>query len=147
MPTLNWLTRDEDLRAAGRVPYRLLEEDAALSGGDHDSGNMLVQGDNLEALKALLPFYAGRVKCIYIDPPFNTKQAFPNYDDNLEHSIWLGMMYSRLECLRELLSADGSIFVHLDDNELDYAKVIMDEIFQRKNFLLMPEIHPAMRFR
>ena len=134
MPILNWLTRDEDLRAAGRASYRLLEEVPRLSAGD-DYDNMLVQGDNLEALKALLPFYAGQVKCIYIDPPFNTKQAFPNYDDNLEHSIWLGMMYSRLEYLRELLALEGSIFVHLDDNELDYAKVLMDEVFQRKNFV------------
>ena len=72
MPTLHWLTRDEDLRSASRVPYRLLEEAPDLSAGEPDTGNMLIQGDNLEALKALLPFYAGRVKCIYIDPPFNT---------------------------------------------------------------------------
>ena len=134
MPTLNWLTRDEDLRAAGRAAYRLLEEIPALSSGD-DAGNILVQGDNLEALKALLPFYAGQVKCIYIDPPFNTKQAFPNYDDNLKHSLWLGMMHSRLEYLRDFLAIDGSIFVHLDDNEIDYAKIMMDEVFQRKNFV------------
>lgn len=135
MPILHWLTRDEDIRAASRVPYRLLDKVPELSAGDPNAGNMLIQGDNLEALKALLPFYAGRVQCIYIDPPFNTKQAFPNYDDNLEHSTWLGMMYSRLECLRELLKPEGSIFIHLDDNESDYAKVLLDEIFQRKNFV------------
>lgn len=73
MPMLNWLTREEDVRAAGRVPYRLLEEVSDLSAGDREAGNMLIQGDNLEALKALLPFYAGRVKCIYIDPPYNTR--------------------------------------------------------------------------
>ena len=72
MPTLYWLTRDEDLRTASHVPYRLLEEAPNLSAGEPDAGNMLIQGDNLEALKALLPFYAGRVKCIYIDPPYNT---------------------------------------------------------------------------
>jgi len=75
MPILNWLTRDEDIRAAQRVPYRLLEEVPDLSAGNRDSGNMLIQGDNLDALKALLPFYAGRVKCIYIDPPYNTRSS------------------------------------------------------------------------
>ena len=76
MPTLHWLTRDADIHAAARVPYRLLEEAPDLSTGDPDAGNMLIQGDNLEALKALLPFYAGQVKCIYIDPPYNTRSAF-----------------------------------------------------------------------
>ena len=103
MPTLNWLTRDEDLRTAGRVPYRLLEEVPDLSAGDRDASNMLIQGDNLEALKALLPFYAGRVKCIYIDPPYNTRSAFEHYDDNLEHSQWLAILQPRLEILREFL--------------------------------------------
>jgi adenine-specific DNA-methyltransferase len=102
MPTLNWLTRDEDIKAAGRVPYRLLEADPALSVGDPASGNMLIQGDNLEALKSLLPYYAGQVKCIYIDRPTIRKSAFEHYDDNLEHSRWLAMMWPRLELLREL---------------------------------------------
>jgi adenine-specific DNA-methyltransferase len=84
MPILNWLTRDRDIGAAKGVPYRLLEEAAELSAGDPSAGNMLVQGDNLEALKALLPFYAGQVKCIYIDPPYNTRSAFEHYDDNLD---------------------------------------------------------------
>src|SRR3546814_15989405 len=84
MPTLHWLTRDDDLRTAQRVPYRLLEEVPDLSAGDAASGNMLIQGDNLEALKALLPFYAGRVQCIYIDPPYNTRSAFEHYKANLE---------------------------------------------------------------
>ena len=97
MPTLNWLTRDEDVGAARRVPYRLLEELPDLSAGDAAAENLLIQGDNLEALKALLPFYAGRVKCIYIDPPYNTRSAFEHYDDNLEHSQWLAMMWPRLE--------------------------------------------------
>jgi len=135
MPVVHWLTREDDLRAAGRAPYRLLEEDPALSAGDGDAGNMLVQGDNLEALKALLPFYAGRVKCIYIDPPYNTGSAFAHYDDNLEHAQWLGMMWPRLELLRELLAEDGSIWVSIDDGEGHYLKVIMDEMFGRKNFI------------
>ena len=97
MPILNWLTREEDIQAGRRAPYRLLEEVPELSAGDPGSENILVQGDNLQALKALLPYYAGRVKCIYIDPPFNTGQAYEDYDDNIEHSIWLGMMYARLE--------------------------------------------------
>ena len=135
MPTLNWLTRDEDIGAAGRVPYRLLDEAPDLSAGDRDAGNMLIQGDNLEALKALLPFYAGRVKCIYIDPPYNTRSAFEHYDDNLEHTRWLAMMWPRLELLRDLLAEDGSIWVSIDDNEAHYLKVVMDELFGRKSFV------------
>ncbi len=127
MPILNWLTRNEDIRTAQKVPYRLLEEVPALSSGDKDSGNMLIQGDNLEALKALLPFYAGQVKCIYIDPPYNTGQAFDHYDDNLEHTIWLSTIFPRMEMLRELLSEDGVIFCQLNDDECAYAKVLMDE--------------------
>jgi adenine-specific DNA-methyltransferase len=135
MPTLSWLTRDDDLRAAQRVPYRLLEETPELSAGDPATGNMLIQGDNLDALKALLPFYAGQVKCIYIDPPYNTRSAFEHYDDNLEHTKWLALMWPRLELLRELLAEDGSIWVSIDDNEGHYLKVIMDEVFGRKNFI------------
>lgn len=95
---------------------------------------MLIQGDNLEALKALLPFYAGRINCIFIDPPYNTKSAFEHYDDNLEHAQWLAMMYPRLKLLRELLREDGVIFAIIDDRECHYLKVIMDEIFGRTNF-------------
>lgn len=133
MPVLQWLTRDKDLRAAGRAPYRLLEE--AGRHGDGCARNMLIQGDNLHALKALLPYYAGKVKCIYIDPPYNTRSAFEHYDDNLEHTRWLSMMYPRLELLRDFLSEDGSIWVSCDDNEGHYLKVIMDEVFGRGNFL------------
>ena len=133
MPTLNWLTRDKDIGAAAGVPYRLLGEATELSAGEPDTGNMLIQGDNLEALKALLPFYAGQVKCIYIDPPFNTGQALEFYDDNLEHSLWLGIMYARLELLRELLAQTGTIAIHLDDEELAYCIIVLDEIFGRKN--------------
>jgi adenine-specific DNA-methyltransferase len=135
MPVLSWLDRDEHLSAARRAPYRLLEEAPELGAGDKSCGNMLVQGDNLDGLKALLPFYAGRVKCVYIDPPYNTRSAFEHYDDNLEHSRWLAMMWPRLELLRELLAEDGSIWVSIDDNEGHYLKVIMDEIFGRKNFV------------
>ena len=135
MPILNWLTRDDDLRAASRVPYRLLEEAPELSTGEPEAGNMLIQGDNLEALKALLPFYAGQVKCIYIDPPYNTRSAFEHYNDNLEHTQWLALMWPRLELLRDLLAEDGSIWVSIDDNEAHYFKVIMDEVFGRSNFI------------
>ena len=133
MPLLHWLTRDADIHAATHTPYRLLEQVAAHSHGDPDTGNMLIQGENLDALKALLPYYAGKVKCIYADPPFNTKQAFPDYDDNLEHTIWLGMLYPLLELQRDLLSPDGTLFLHIDDNELGYLIAIADEIFGRKN--------------
>jgi len=135
MPLLNWLTRDEDIHQAARAPYRLLEEAPELSYGDRDAGNMLIHGDNLDALKALLPYYAGKVKCIYIDPPYNTKSAFEHYDDNLQHAQWLAMLYPRLELLQNFLSEDGSIWVSIDDNEGHYLKVIMDEIFGRKNFI------------
>lgn len=135
MPILHWLNDQEARRASGRVSYRLIEVDAALSYGSQDNENMLIQGDNLDALKALLPYYAGQVKCIYIDPPYNTQSAFEHYDDNLEHSTWLSMMYPRLELLRELLSDEGSIWVSIDDNEGHYLKVLLDEVFGRNNFI------------
>lgn len=135
MPILDWMTRADDVRAAARVPYRLLEAEPALGGGDPSSPNMLIQGDNLDALKALLPYYKGAVKCIYIDPPYNTRSAFEHYDDNLEHSQWLAMIYPRLVLLRELLAEDGSIWVSIDDNEGHYLKVVMDEVFGRRNFI------------
>ena len=135
MPLLDWHNRAETLRAAAHVPYRLLRHDPALSAGAGGSGNMLVQGDNLEALKALLPYYGARVKCIFIDPPYNTGSAFAHYDDNLEHAEWLNMMYPRLELLRKFLREDGSIWVTIDDHQAHYLKVIMDELFGRKNFV------------
>ncbi|WP_404343036.1 site-specific DNA-methyltransferase [Vreelandella venusta] len=135
MPILRWLTRDEDVRAAEKVPYRLMEEEPELGYGDQNSGNMLIQGDNLDALKALLPYYAGQVKCIYIDPPYNTGSAFEHYDDNLEHSKWLAMMWCRLELLRELLAEDGSIWISIDEDEHAYLKVICDEVFGRRKFV------------
>ena len=129
------MTRGEDVRAAAGVPYRLLEAVPALDGGNGDVANMMIQGDNLDALKALLPYHKSAVKCIYIDPPYNTRSAFEHYDDNLEHSQWLAMIYPRLVLLRELLAEDGSIWVSIDDNEGHYLKVVMDEVFGRRNFL------------
>jgi len=132
------MTRSADVTAHDRVAYRMLEAVADLDGGSRDAANMLIQGDNLDALKALLPYYKGRVKCIYIDPPYNTRSAFEHYDDNLEHSQWLAMIYPRLVLLRELLADDGSIWVSIDDNEGHYLKVAMDEVFGRRSFVASP---------
>ena len=101
MPTLTWINDTQARQEASKVPFHLLEK--VDSYGDQTSENILVQGDNLLALKALLPFYRGKVKCIYIDPPYNTGSAFEYYDDNLEHSQWLSLMYSRLALLKEFL--------------------------------------------
>ena len=135
MPTLDWRNKKDAKRAVSNAVMRILREDRKLSYGKI-CDNLLIHGDNLEALKALLPFLAGQVKCIYIDPPYNTGSAFGHYDDNLEHSEWLNMMYPRLELLREFLSEDGSIWITLDDEEVHYCKVICDEIFGRQNFLV-----------
>ena len=135
MPTLNWLNREQAFTTAPQVPYRLLEPVSRHGEGPGLHDNVLIQGDNLEALKALLPFYRGQVKCIFIDPPYNTKSAFEHYDDNLEHSQWLSMMLPRLQLLRDLLREDGSIWVTIDDNEGHYLKVLMDEVFGRRNFV------------
>jgi adenine-specific DNA-methyltransferase len=135
MPILNWLNKEQAVTTAKNCSYRLLNQVPELSYGDQDTDNMIIQGDNLEALKSLIPTHAGNVKCIFIDPPYNTKSAFEHYDDNLEHSKWLSMIYPRLELLHQLLSEDGSIWITLDDNEAHYFKVIMDEIFGRKNFV------------
>ena len=135
MPFLDWVNKNQAKEATHEVPYHLLNLEQTF--GDHrDAGrNMLIQGDNLLALKALIPCYAGQVKCIYIDPPYNTKSAFEHYDDKLEHSQWLSMMYPRLVLLRELLAEDGSIWVSIDDNEAHYLKVLMDEVFGRNSFV------------
>ena len=135
MPTLQWLDDEQARRAVEKVPYRMLRPDDALSAGDPAAENMLIQGDNLDALKSLMPYVAGRVKCVFIDPPYNTGSAFEHYDDNIEHSTWLSLMYPRLELLRDLLAEDGSVWVSIDDNEAHYLKVIMDEVFGRKNFV------------
>ena len=135
MPKLRWVDDDKSRNAVSNVVMKILREDKSLGYGDSTSGNILVHGDNLEALKALLPFYAGRVKCIYIDPPYNTGSAFEHYDDNLEHSKWLDMMYPRLMLLREFMREDGSIWISIDDDEGHYLKVICDELFGRQNFV------------
>ena len=135
MPILNWLKKDEAVTAAKKSTYRLLEEVPELSYGDPVNENLLIQGDNLEALKALIPFYAGKIKCIYIDPPYNIGSAFEHYDDNLEHSLWLTLIYPRLELLWELVADNGSIWISCDDRESHYLKIICDEIFGRINFI------------
>lgn len=135
---LTWIGKEE----RPRLEPRILLEDASLSHhanhriGDHDQfDNRLIYGDNLLALKALEQEFAGKVKCIFIDPPYNTGSAFAHYDDGLEHSIWLGMMRDRLELLKSLLSHDGSLWITLDDNEVHYFKVLADEVFGRRNFI------------
>ena len=134
MPTLDWLGRPDAFTQAARVPYRLLQPVSTHGNPARAADNLLIQGDNLEALKSLLPFYRGQVKCIFIDPPYNTQSAFEHYDDNLEHAQWLTLMLPRLQLLRELLREDGSIWVTIDDNEGHYLKVLMDEVFGRQNF-------------
>ena len=133
MPSLSWLHKQHAEEAATKVPHHLLTVQSVH--GDTTAGNLLIQGDNLLALKALLPAYRGRVKCIFIDPPYNTQSAFTHYNDKLEHSLWLTMMLPRLQLLRDLLSEDGSIWVTIDDNEGHYLKVLMDEVFGRGNFI------------
>ena len=135
MPTLDWLGRPDAFTQAARVPYRLLTPVSTHGNPARAADNLLIQGDNLEALKSLLPFYRGQVKCIFIDPPYNTKSAFEHYDDNLEHAQWLNLMLPRLQLLRELLRDDGSIWVTIDDHEGHYLKVLMDEVFGRGNFV------------
>lgn len=108
MPFLTWIN-DKDARArAKNVPFHLLNH--VRTYGDESAENLLVHGDNLTALRALLPFYKGKVKCIFIDPPYNTGSAFEQYDDNLEHSQWLSLIYPRLLLLRDFLAEDGSLW-------------------------------------
>ena len=135
---LTWIGKDDDREA---IEPRILIEDPKYSYGNTESGNMLIHGDNLLALKALEQQYSNSIKCIYIDPPFNTGARIDadgneiGYEDGVEHSIWLGMMYERFEIFYKLLKDDGALFVHLDDNEADYCKIILDEIFGRDNFM------------
>jgi len=103
---------------------------------EHDQfDNRLIFGDNLLALKALEQEFAGKVKCVFIDPPYNTGSAFEHYDDGVEHSLWLSLMRDRLEIIRRLLSDDGSLWITIDDNEAHYLKVLCDEVFGRPNFV------------
>ena len=128
---LTWIGKSEE----PTLEPRILIENPEYSYGDADTENMLIHGDNLLALKALEQEYAGKVKCIYIDPPYNTGHAFEHYDDNLEHSIWLSLIKPRLEILRTLLSEDGSLWISIDDDEVHYLKVLCDEVFGRQNFV------------
>jgi adenine-specific DNA-methyltransferase len=133
---LTWIGKEE----RPRLEPRILIEDSA--GSYHAKArvtnndrfdNLLIFGDNLLALKALEQEFSGRVKCVYIDPPFNTQQAFEHYDDGIEHSIWLSLLRDRLEIIHRLLTNDGSLFVHIDDNEIAYLVALLDEIFGRDN--------------
>ncbi|MBX7210187.1 MAG: site-specific DNA-methyltransferase [Verrucomicrobiaceae bacterium] len=133
---LNWIGKEVRPKLEPRIllcdPEKSYHSPHRVSANDIFD-NTLIHGDNLLALKALEQEFTGKVKCIYIDPPFNTGQALEHYDDGVEHSIWLSLMRDRLEILHRLLSNDGSIFVHIDDNELGYLLVLMDQIFQRAN--------------
>lgn len=129
---LTWIGKEKN----PTVEPRILLHDASKDYGDKNTENMLIHGDNLLALKALEQDYAGKVKCIYIDPPYNTGDAFDYYDDNLEHSIWLNLMYARLLVMKRLLRDDGFLCCEIDDAEGQYLKVILDEIFGRNNYLV-----------
>ncbi len=156
MPVLDWIGKKAVVNHHKEVPFHLLKCDPDLSVGDPESGNLLVQGDNLLALKSLLPYYAGQVKCIYIDPPYNTGNEKWVYNDNVNspeikewlgnvvgmesedlsrHDKWLCMMYPRLRLLKDFLTEDGVIFVSIDDNEVSALRFLLDEIFGRKNFV------------
>ncbi|MDO4323220.1 MAG: site-specific DNA-methyltransferase [Lachnospiraceae bacterium] len=134
---LTWVGKYDDKV----VEPRILLEDTSKSYGDPSSENMLIHGDNLIALQALLQDHAGRIKCIYIDPPYNTGAAFAHYDDNVEHSTWLSLMKSRLILLHQLLSDNGTLFIQIDDNEQAYLKVLCDEIFGRQNYINMVSVN------
>lgn len=129
---LTWVGKDEPMQ---KIEPRLLLHDKEKSYGEAGTGNLLIHGDNLLALRALLPKYGGRVKCAYADVPYNTGSAFEQYDDNLEHSTWLNLMRPRLEIIWNLLSVNGSLWISIDDNEVAYLRILCDEIFGRNNFV------------
>lgn len=154
MPTLNWIGKDKIVNHDKEVPFRLLKKNKKYSLGE--SENLIVEGDNLEALKALMPFYHGSIKCIYIDPPYNTgnekwvyndkvnspkikewlgKVVGPEGEDLTRHDKWLCMMYPRLKLLHDLLSEDGVIFVSIDDDEQHHLRMLLNEIFREENFI------------
>jgi len=156
MPTLDWIGKKAVVNHHRQVPFRLLQERPELSVGDPAAGNLLVQGDNLLALKALLPYYAGKVKCIYIDPPYNTgnegwvyndavnspeirrwlgRVVGPEAQDLSRHDKWLCMMYPRLALLSEFLDDDGSIFVSIGEDSIGALRLLMDEIFGPLRFV------------
>ena len=159
MPTLNWMGKEKVVNHHREVPYRVLErvpEKGVLDSCGSDCGNMIIHGDNLEALKALLPEYEDRVDCVYIDPPYNTGNEGWVYNDNVNdprirkwlgqvagkegedfsrHDKWLCMMYPRLQLLRKLLAPTGAIFISIDDNEQANLKMLCDEVFGQRNFI------------
>jgi adenine-specific DNA-methyltransferase len=161
MPTLNWIGKDKIINHHQEVPYKVLNHEYGFSENGKtndaiDSGNLIINGDNLEALKSLLPKYEGKVNCIYIDPPYNTGNESWVYNDNVNspqmkkwlgkvvgkesedltrHDKWLSMMYPRLKLLHKLLAKDGAIFISIDDNEQANLTLVMDEIFGNRNFL------------
>lgn len=128
---LTWIGKGDE----PKLEPRILIENPEYSYGDPNTENMLIHGDNLLALKALEQDYAGKVKCIYIDPPYNTGNAFEHYDDGIEHSLWLSLMKPRLEILRTLLADDGSLWISIDADESHYLKVLCDMVFGRRNFV------------
>ena len=135
---LTWIGKEKRPRLEPRILVEVPEKSyhAKEKNGDSDLfENMLIHGDNLLALKALEQEYTGKIKCIYIDPPYNTGNAFEHYEDGLEHSIWLGLMRERLVLLRNLLAEDGSIWISIDDDECAYLKILCDEVFGRENFV------------
>lgn len=155
MPVLNWIGKDKVVNHDKEIPFRVLKPVKELS-VEEDSENLLIEGDNLEALKALMPFYYGKVKCIYIDPPYNTgfegwvyndkvnapqiktwlnKTVGAEGEDLCRHDKWLCMMYPRLKLLKDLLKEDGVIFVSIDDNEVHNLRQLMNEIFGEENFI------------
>lgn len=162
MPTLNWIGKEKVVNHHQDVPYRILEHKYGFTAekgkqeNSTNSGNKIIHGDNLEALKSLLPEYEGKIKCIYIDPPYNTGNENWVYNDNVNHpkikkwlgevvgkqgedltrhDKWLCMMYPRLVLLHKLLSDDGAIFISIDDNEQASLKLVLDEIFGNNNFI------------
>jgi len=134
---LTWVGKDERPRLEPRILMADEEKShrAARLLSDDICDNQLIFGDNLLALKALEHEYSNKVKCVFIDPPYNTGSAFAHYDDGIEHSIWLSMMRDRLEVIKNLLSVNGSIWITIDDNESHYLKVMMDDVFGRNNFI------------
>jgi site-specific DNA-methyltransferase (adenine-specific)/adenine-specific DNA-methyltransferase len=156
MPTLDWIGKDAVVNHHQDIPLHLLEEKQDLAIGTPDADNLLIEGDNLLALKALLPHYAGQVDCVYIDPPYNTGNEDWAYNDNVNspeirewlgetvgketedlsrHDKWLCMMTPRLMLLHELLAEDGSFWMSIDDNEVHHARALLDEVFGRRNFI------------
>jgi len=163
--SLNWINKDKSLyyeidenEGRGIKPVWVDKEDIRVSEprilnfvksyGGEDSENLLIRGDNLLVLRTLVEQFKNKpekdkIKCIYIDPPYNTGNAFDKYDDHLKHSEWLTMMRDRLQLLRRLLRKDGAIFVQIDYIEVAYLKAIMDEIFGRNNFIQMINVKTA----